>query len=274
MLIMLSRVRNAKGRAVMRDRESWLAATMIEVADTSAAGFDEAAHVHGFAGRLAELLTPAEIAVLMPARPGYSGVATGSSERAGDLARLEASGMAGPCTECLRTGRVVRQESLAAAKTRSPEFAAAAQAAGLWIVSSLLMRHNDETIGAVGVLSLRDHPVSATDASLAETLIEAATIAIVQQRALLLSVQTTRQLQHALDSRVIIEQAKGAIAAWLGCAPSQAFDLLRAYSRSNNRRLAEVAGDVVDGQLPAGHLTVTGKAARQAVAHQAPARDR
>src|SRR5215471_9509544 len=96
MLIMLGCVGNPKGRAVMRDRESWLAATMIEVADTSAVEFDEAAHVHGFAGRLAELLTPAEVAVLMPARPGHLGVATGSSERALDLARLEASGMAGP----------------------------------------------------------------------------------------------------------------------------------------------------------------------------------
>ena len=258
----------------MRDRESWLAATMIEVADTSAVGFDEAAHVHGFAGRLAELLTPAEIAVLMPARPGYLGAATGSSERAVDLARLEESGMAGPCTDCYRAGTAVRQESLAAATTRWPEFAAVARTAGLWIVSSLPMRHHDETIGAVGVLSERDHPVPATDASLAQNLIEAATIAIVQQRALRLSLQTTQQLQHALDSRVIIEQAKGAIAAWLGCAPGQAFDLLRAYSRSNNRRLAEVAGDVVEGQLPAGNLTVTRKAARHAVGHSSPLRDR
>jgi len=258
----------------MRDRESWLAATMIELADTGAVEFDEAAHVHGFAGRLAELLSPAEVAVLMPARRGHPAVATGSSERAVGLARLEASGMAGPCAECNRAGRAVRQESLAAAKTRWPEFAAAARAAGLWTVSSLPMRHHNETIGAVGVLSVRDHPVSATDAGLAETLIEAATIAIVQQRALLLSLQTTRQLQHALDSRVIIEQAKGAIAAWLGCAPGQAFDLLRAYSRSNNRRLAEVAGDVVDGQLPAGNLTVTGKATRHAVGHPVPQRGR
>ena len=258
----------------MRDRESWLAATMIEVADTSAVGFDEAAHVHGFAGRLAELLSPAEVAVLMPARRGHPAVATGSSERAVGLARLEASGMAGPCTECHRAGRAVRQEPLAAAQTRWPEFAAVARAAGLWIVSSLPMRHHVETIGAVGVLSERDHPVPATDASLAQNLIEAATIAIVQQRALLLSLQTTRQLQHALDSRVIIEQAKGAIAAWLGCAPGQAFDLLRAYSRSNNRRLAEVAGDVVEGQLPAGNLTVTRKAARHAVGHSSPLRDR
>ena len=65
-----------------------------------------------------------------------------------------------------------------------------------------------------------------------------------------------------------------AIAARLGCATSQAFDLLRAYSRSNNRRLAEVAGNVVDGQLPAGNLTITGKAARHAVGHSAPLRER
>ena len=126
---MLGCVGNAKGRAVMRDRESWLAATMIELADTGAVEFDEAAHVHGFAGRLAELLSPAEVAVLMTARRGHPAVATGSSERAAGLARLEASGMAGPCTECHRAGSSVRQESLAAATTRWPEFAAAARTA-------------------------------------------------------------------------------------------------------------------------------------------------
>lgn len=246
----------------MRHRESWLAATMIELADTGAAGTDEAAYARRFAERLAELLSPAEVGLLIPAGDGRPAVATGSSERAAGLARLEASGTAGPCTDCCRTGGAVRQESLAAEKTRWREFAAAARAAGLWIVSALPMRHHDETIGAVGVLSARDHLITAADNSLARTLIEAAAIGIVQQRALRRSLQTTRQLQQALDSRVVIEQAKGAVAAWLGCALDEAFGLLRDYSRASSRRLTDVARDVVHGALPAQDLTANGKAAR------------
>lgn len=245
----------------MRDRESWLTATMIELADTGTTGMDEAAYARRFAGRLAELLSPAEVSLLIPA-DGCPAVAAGTTERAAGLARLEASGTAGPCSHCYRTESGVRQQSLAAEKTRWPEFAAAARAAGLWIVSALPMRHHDETIGAAGLLSARDHLVSAADASLAQTLIEAAAIGIVQQRALRLSLQTTRQLQHALDSRVVIEQAKGAVAAWLGCTPDDAFDLLRGYSRANSRRLAELAGDVVRGVLPARLLAVSSGTAR------------
>lgn len=245
----------------MRDRESWLASTMIELAETGE-GTDEEAYARAFTKRLAELLSPAEIGLLLPAGPGHPAVTTGSSERAVGLALLEASGTAGPGAECYRTGAAVRQESLAAARSRWPEFATAARAAGLWIASAMPMRHHDETIGAVSVLSARGHLVGAADDSLAQTLVEMATIGVTQQRAYRLSQQTARQLQHALDSRVVIEQAKGALAAWLDCTPDDAFGLLRDYARARSRRLTEVASDVVHGVLTPGALTGIKRAQR------------
>lgn len=238
----------------MLDREGWLASTMIELAETGE-GTDEEAYARAFTKRLAELLSLAEIGLLLQAGPGHPAVATGSSERAVGLARLEVSGTAGPSAECYRTGAVVRQESLANAQTRWPEFAAAARAAGLWIADAIPMRHNDETIGTVTVLSAREHPVSAADHSLAQALVEMATIGITQARAYRLSQETARQLQQALDSRVVIEQAKGALAARLDCTPGDAFGLLRGYARASNRRLTEVASDVVHGVLSPGALT-------------------
>jgi ANTAR domain len=245
----------------MRDRESWLASTMIELAETGE-GTNEEAYARAFTKRLAELLSPAEIGLLLPAGPGHPAVATGSSERAVGLALLEASGTAGPSAECYRTGAVARQESLAAAQTRWPEFAAAARAASLWIAGAIPMRHHDEIIGTVSVLSARDHLISAADDSLAQTLVEMATIGITQARAYQLSQQTARQLQQALDSRVVIEQAKGALAAQLDCTPGDAFGLLRDYARASNRRLTEVASDVVHGVLTPGALTGLRRAQR------------
>ena len=247
----------------MLDREGWLAATMIELAATATAVSDEAAYALGFAKRLAELVGPAEVGLLIPADAGRPAVATGSSERAAGLAGLETRGVAGPCTDCHRTGRVTRNQSLEAAKSWWPTYAAGALAAGFGIVSALPMRHHDASIGALCVLSTSDHPLAATEASLAKPLTEAAAIGVLQQRALQRSLQTSQQLQRALDSRVVIEQAKGAMAAWLDISTDDAFELLRGYSRRNSRLLTEVADEVVRGVIPARDLMVGGKLAHR-----------
>lgn len=248
---------------VILDRESWLAATMIELAGTPSAGFDEAAYASAFAGRLAELFFPAEVAVLIPASPGYPVVTAGSSQRAAGLARLESHDTAGPAADCCRARCTMRQRPLTASGTPWPEFAAAARAAGFGSVAALPMNHHDETTGAVTVLAAGDHRIDAAELGLAELLTEAAAIGVLQQRVLARSLRTAQQLQQALDSRVIIEQAKGAVAAWLDITPGRAFELLRGYSRRSGRLLAEVARDVVGGVIRARDLPGPGETARR-----------
>lgn len=250
---------------MISDREAWLAATMIELACAPADGVDETEYASTFARRLAELLVPAEIMVLLRADPGYPAVTTGSSERAAGLGRLEAGGT-GPAADCCRTGRAVRQEPLTKPAAQSSLFAAAARAAGFESVAALPMCHQDETIGAVAVLSPDDHPLDVVRLGLATLLAEAAAIGVSQQRALVRSLRTARELQGALDSRVIIEQAKGAAAAWLDITPDTAFGLLRGYSRRSGRLLSEVAGDVVRGAIPARDLAGSGKPAGRGAA--------
>jgi hypothetical protein len=106
----------------------------------------------------------------------------------------------------------------------------------------------------ISVLGPGDYRLPDTEAGLARVLARAAAIAISRQREHRDAEQTARQLQGALDSRVVIEQAKGAVAARLGITPEAAFELLRAYSRRATRRLAEVAGEAVRGELPADRL--------------------
>lgn len=277
----------------MRDRDSWLNATMIELADTGNGEFDESVYVTRFAERLAELLVPAEVCLLLPAghgtasagaRPTAPGprrqangtrteaaVAAGSGAHAAGLARLEAGGIPGPCTSCYRTGRPIRQLSLAQARTRWPEFTAEAGAAGLADCSALPMRRDQETIGAVSMLSASGHVPRPTDFRLAQTLAKLATIGILSQRELRQSQRLARQLQQALDSRVVIEQAKGAVSAWLEVSPADAFDLLRSYARSRSLPLPQVAGDVLAGVTSAGALVTGGGHARRA-RQQAPVR--
>lgn len=247
----------------MDNREIWLAATMVGLADTGDADFDEAAYSRGLAARLAELVCPAEVAVLIVDAGGHLTVMAASSDRASELASFEVLHTEGPCTRSRRTGRPALNESLRPGDPPWPRFAAAARGAGFGLVSSFPMRRHDETIGAVGVLSDGEHPLASQESSLARILAEAAAVAILQQRALRRSVQTSEQLQHALSSRVLIEQAKGAVAARLAITPPMAFELLRAYARQRNRLLVEVATETIGGDLPVRDLVAAQQARRK-----------
>ena len=244
----------------MDNRELWLAVTLVELADSRDADFDEATYSGRLALRMAQLLAPAEVGVLIGDGSALTAAAA-SAERAHGLVSFEEDHGEGPGSACYSSGQPVLNESLTVAGGRWPRFAAAARAAGFGIVSSLPIRRHHETVGAISVLGPGEHPLGAAETSLAQTLAEAAAIAVLQQRALHRSAQATAQLQRALDSRVLIEQAKGAVAARLGIMPEAAFGLLRGFARRHNRLLAEVAGETISGKLPAHELVAPTKPA-------------
>lgn len=246
----------------MDNRELWLAGTLVELADTSEAGFDETRYSRRLAARLAELLAPAEVAVLLADGTGRLRAVAASTERAHSVMSAEAEHGDGPATACYQPGRPVPGVSLAEASAHWPRFAAAARAAGFGFVSAMPVRRHDETIGVVCVLQAGQRPLDATQADLAQSLADAAAVAILQQRELRRSARATEQLQHALDSRVLVEQAKGAVAARLGVTPEAAFGLLRAFARRHSRPLTEVAAETVGGGLPVSELLTVPQADR------------
>ncbi|MBO0515377.1 ANTAR domain-containing protein [Streptomyces beijiangensis] len=81
-------------------------------------------------------------------------------------------------------------------------------------------------------------------------------VTMLQQRSTRRSTVLNEQLQAALDSRVLIEQAKGKFAERRGTDMEQAFSALRGYARSHNRRLSDVARDFIDGSEPLDGLGV------------------
>jgi GAF domain-containing protein len=249
----------------MDNRELWLAATLVELADSRDADFDETMYSGRLALHLAQLLAPAEVGVLIGDASALKAAAA-STERAHRLVSFEASHGEGPDTACYSSGQPVLNESLTVADGRWPRFAAAARAAGFGIVSSLPIRRHHETVGVISVVGTGEHPLDATETSLARILAEAAAIAVLQQRALRRSTQTAAQLQHALDSRVLVEQAKGAVAARLGITPEAAFGLLRGFARRHSRLLTEVAGATISGELPAYELVAAPETGRSRTA--------
>jgi GAF domain-containing protein len=166
-----------------------------------------------------------------------------------ELFELQAS--EGPCLDCYRSGAAVLEADLTAAATatRWPNFAAEALAAGFRSVQALPMRLRGTVIGALNLFGADPTEMERVDIDSAQALADVATIAILQQRKSYQAQALNEQLQHALNSRIVIEQAKGMVAERESLNMPAAFSALRTYARLHNLRLVDVAGSVVDGSL-------------------------
>jgi len=116
------------------------------------------------------------------------------------------------------------------------------------------LRVRTNVIGALNLFRGSDEPFTGSEIEIVQAMAEIAAIGLIQERALRERNLLAEQLQAALNSRVIIEQAKGMLAEYLTVTVDDAFGLLRSYARNHNRKLSEVASDVVDRQLPAAAL--------------------
>ncbi len=168
-----------------------------------------------------------------------------SDERAASLALSEE----GPGVECCRAGEPVVVPDLATVGARWPRFTADARVAGYASAHAVPLRRRTEVIGAMTLLRTETGEMEKADARLAQAMADIATIGILQARAVRRHTTLSAQLQHALNSRVIIEQAKGVLAERLGVTMAAAFTALRSYARSNNARVSELALSIVDGDF-------------------------
>jgi len=111
------------------------------------------------------------------------------------------------------------------------------------------MRLRTETIGALNLFRTRPGRLSEVDLKIGQAMADVATVGLIQERAIAASELLATQLQTALHSRVQLEQAKGVLAQRAGLPMDQAFQLMRDYARSHNRRLSDVAAQIIEGVL-------------------------
>ncbi len=155
----------------------------------------------------------------------------------------------GPARESFETGNDIAVHDLSAEVSRWPDYVARTAGKGYAAVSALPLRTMDETVGAIAFLSAETMVLSAEDRRLGRALADVATLCLLQQRELRHYRTLSEQLQTALDSRIVIEQAKGMLAERVGVDLGTAFRRLRSFARSSNRKLSEVARGVVEGTL-------------------------
>jgi AmiR/NasT family two-component response regulator len=111
------------------------------------------------------------------------------------------------------------------------------------------MRLRETTLGSLNLFRETEGALNREDALAAQALTDVATISILQQRTLEHANLAQQQLQRALDSRVVIEQAKGFVAHTHHVDMEEAFAMLRGYARSHQELLADVARAVVERRL-------------------------
>jgi GAF domain-containing protein len=231
-----------------------LAEVFVEVADTLVDEFDVIEFLEVVAIRTANLLDDSAVGVLLANHGGNLEFIAASEESVRLLELFQVQQSEGPCLDAFRTGKPVVSADLRKATKRWPQFAPRSVAAGLLSVHAFPLRLRAETIGVLNVFSANvNGHLTGTDSAVVQALADVAAIGLLQERAIKRGELLTEQLQGALNSRVIIEQAKGVVAQACGVTVNQAFEIIRHYSRNHQRRLSEVAHAVVtDRQSVAG----------------------
>ncbi|MFD3837531.1 GAF and ANTAR domain-containing protein [Streptomyces sp. NPDC058642] len=224
-----------------------LAKTFVELADNLVADFDLIDFLRLLTDRCVGLLDASAAGVLLADRDGKLRVMAASDEQVRLLELFQLQNDEGPCLECYRTGQPVIAPDLTREVDRWPRFATAAHRSGFGAVQALPMRLRDETVGALNLFHATPGPFDPAGALIGQALADVATISLLQQRSTHRSTVLNEQLQTALNSRVLIEQAKGKLAERQGIDMEQAFTALRGYARAHNRRLSDVARAFIDG---------------------------
>jgi GAF domain-containing protein len=230
-------------------REDLLARTFVELADTLVDDFDVVDLAHTLVERCVELFDASAAGLLLADPDGTLRVLASSSDQLRVVELFEIQAQEGACLDCYRTGLPVINQDLGRTNGRWPRFAPVALGAGLRSVHALPVRLRHQVIGALNLFRADTGPLDDLDVLAAQALADAIAVAILQQRALRDAQLLADQLRAALESRILIEQAKGILAERAGMSIGNAFAYLRNYARNHNQQLTEVCRTLIDGTL-------------------------
>lgn len=237
------------GSATGAAREQLLASTFLALTDTLGEEDEPSCVMELLAERCVRLVDVAAAGLLLADRSGEVRMAAASDERARRLGLDEQRCGEGPGLECYRDGLPVTAAELAREAVRWPRFAERALESGYTAAFAVPLRRGEEVIGALSLFRTAPGPLPAADAELAQALADATTVGVLQARARQHQAVLAAQLQSALESRVLVEQAKGLLAERWQITVDDAFTLLRRHSRAHRQRLPDLARAILTHQL-------------------------
>ncbi len=234
-------------RAVRREHD--IIRAFVDLSDELVNDYDVLEMLSRLTAHCAELLDIASAGLLLADERGVFHLAAASSERTQQLELFQLQRDEGPCLDCYRDGATVTAPDLAAEEQRWPQFTRAALDAGFASVHAVPMRLRGYVLGGLGLFGESVGHLEDSDLGLAQSMAHVASVAIVNEKSAADLATVNTQLQHALNSRVVLEQAKGVIAHAGGLAIDDAFVVLRRYARDHGRKLGDVAAQVVNREL-------------------------
>lgn len=232
-----------------------LSDVFVEVADTLVADFDLVDFLHNLTERAAMICDALAAGILLADSHGDLQYIAASSEQAELVELFQIQKSEGPCFDCFRIRAPVVNSDLSSATDRWPSFSPRAIEAGFSSVHAIPMRLRDDVIGTLNIFGSDTGRFDLADVRVVQALADVATIAILQERSVQRAETLTEQLQGALNSRITIEQAKGALSKLRAMDTDQAFVLMRSYARDQRVRLVDVALAVLTDPTSVSALT-------------------
>jgi transcriptional regulator with GAF, ATPase, and Fis domain len=238
-------------------REEKVLQTFAKLADTLVAGYDVVDLLQMLVDVCRELLDAEAAGILLVGSTGELEVVASTSEASRLVEMMQVGAEAGPGIESVRTGKLVTVPDLGVVPSEWETFRETAIAQGFASTHALPLRLRETTIGTLNLFRAVSGELSARDLVTAQAFADVATIGILHERALREQAIVTEQLQSALSSRIVIEQAKGVVAHRAGVSIDQSFEIIRSYARSHQLGIGEVSARLVARTLI---LTADGRA--------------
>lgn len=230
-------------------REREIIRAFVEMSNELVDDYDVVDVLSQLTGHCAYLLDVASAGLLLADGRGVLHLAAASSERGHHLEILQLQRDEGPCLDCFHNGQAVLVPDLTQEEARWPLFSQAARDVGFRSVHALPMRLTGNVLGALGLFGVEPGSLNADDVALAQALLHVATVALVNERSATDRATVNSQLQRALTSRIVVEQAKGVLAQGGGLGLDEAFAALRRYARDHGTKLSVTASQIVDRDL-------------------------
>jgi GAF domain-containing protein len=230
-------------------REARLNAAFVKLADTLTDDYDVVDLLHTLVAESTAILDTHAGGLMLAGNDGKLQLVASTSAKADLVEMMQLNSGKGPCVDCFTSGEPVGVADIENAREDWPEFRAEALKQGFRSLYATPMRLRGEVIGTMNLMCTRVGILNSPDAEAAQALTDVATIGILQERVIHERGIVAEQLQRALDSRILIEQAKGVLSEIGGVSVDQAFENMRTYARSNNLRLHDVAQRVVDRSI-------------------------
>lgn len=230
-------------------REAALLTALVGLARTLVSDYDVVDVLEQLTTRCVELLDVDAAGLVLADQHGELEIMSSSSEQAHQLELRQLRDDQGPCVDAYRTGVPVHVDDVAEHDHRWPDFATHARELGIHGVHALPLRCRDRAIGAMNLFTTTPRPFPDADVHAAQALADVATTVVLQHRTLDEAQRVTEQLRTALEHRIIIEQAKGALAERGGVSADVAFARMRRYARRHNLKITTLAHAVMSDAI-------------------------